>query len=393
MEAMKKIKIFLYLFALIPSYFACTEEPVGQQPIDRIAPDPISDVKVKNTPGGAILTYKLPQDEDLLYVKAVYSLKDDGVMNESRASLYTDTLKVEGFGDTKERQVKIIAVDRSKNESVGVDVSITPLEAPVTSIGETVDLVADFGGVHAYWENPSRAEISVVILKQDDNDEYVPIETFYSTVIQGDGACRGMDTIPSAFGIYIQDRWENRSETKYFTLTPIYETEFDRLKFKAILLPGDQPSTYGWIMEHMWDGIVGDQGFSSPGGTGIWPHSVTIDFGLTGQISRVRLFQRTGFIFAEGNPKKFEVYGCQTLDQTGDWNNWAKLMDCTSVKPSGLPFGQYNDEDRNVAINGEDFVCSPSNPKVRYIRIKVTQTWAGGDNFQISELKVYGDNR
>ncbi len=387
-----KNNIFI-LIVLVLIAFACGEEPIGQQPTDHISPGPVSEVKVKNVPGGAILTYKLPEDEDLLYVKAVYSRKDDGVMSESRASLYTDTLKVEGFGDMKERQVKLIAVDRSRNESPGVDATVAPLEAPVTTIGKTVDLLADFGGVHAYWENQTRAEISVVILKQDENDEYVPIETFYTTVIEGDGACRGMDTIPSYFGIYVQDRWENRSETKYFTLTPIYETKFDRLKFKAVLLPGDQPSTYGWIMEHMWDGLVGDQGFSSPGGTGVWPHSVTIDLGVTGQISRIRLYQRLGFIFAEGNPKKFEVWGCQTLDQTGDWNSWTKLMDCTSVKPSGLPFGQVTDEDVYVATNGEDFICAPSNPKVRYIRLKITQTWAGGDNFQISELEVYGDNR
>ena len=67
--------------------FACNEEPIGQQPIDNVPPGPISNVKVENTPGGAILTYSLPQDEDLLYVKAVYSLKD-GVMSEARSSLY-----------------------------------------------------------------------------------------------------------------------------------------------------------------------------------------------------------------------------------------------------------------------------------------------------------------
>lgn len=390
---MKSKYLSILMVCFIGLLSACEEESIGMQPLDSTPPGIVTDVKVENIPGGAILTYKLPEDEDLLYVKAVYSRKDDGVMSESRASLYTDTLKVEGFGDTKERQVKIIAVDRSRNESAGVNVSVTPLEAPVTTIGKTVDLLADFGGVHAYWENPTRAEISVVILRQDENNEYIPIETFYSTVVNGDVASRGMDTIPSNFAVYVQDRWENRSEIKYFTLTPIYETKFDRLKFKAVLLPGDQPSTYGWIMEHMWDGKVGDQGFSSPGGTGVWPHSVTIDLGVTGQISRIRLYQRTGFIFAEGNPKKFEVYGCQTLDQTGDWDSWTKLMDCTSIKPSGLPFGQNTDEDVYVAKNGEDFICPATNPKVRYIRLNILQTWAGGDNFQISELEVYGDNR
>ena len=383
----------LILIALGLITFACNEEPIGQQPIDNIPPEAVSDVKVENIPGGAILTYMLPQDEDLLYVKAVYSLKDS-LISETRSSLYSDTLKVEGFGDTKEQQVKLIAVDRSRNESPEVLATIAPLEAPVVTIGKTLSLVPDFGGVHSYWENPTRAEISTIILQKDQNDEYVPLETFYSSMVDGDGATRGMDTIASDFGIYVQDRWENQSDIKYFTLTPIYETEFDPVKFKAVELPGDAGSVNGWAKSNMWDGTTGDNGYSSIGGTGVWPHFVTIDLGVTGQLSRLRIFQRLGdYIFGEGNPRKFEVWGCQTLDPTGSWDSWTKLMDCTSVKPSGLPMGQNTNEDIELATNGEDFICDPMNPKVRYIRIKVTQTWAGGDNFQISELEVYGDNR
>ena len=117
----------------------------------------VSECNSENT-RWAIITYTLPQDEDLLYVKAVYSLKE-GVMSESRSSVYSDTLKVEGFGDTREREVKLIAVDRSKNESPEVVTKINPLEPPIAKIGETLDLIADFGGVQATWENPDRAEI------------------------------------------------------------------------------------------------------------------------------------------------------------------------------------------------------------------------------------------
>lgn len=376
--------------------FACNQEPIGQQPLDQIAPGPVSDVKVENTPGGAILTYTLPSDEDLLYVKAVYYLKE-GVQSEVKASLYKDTLKIAGFGDMQERQVKLIAVDRSRNESTEVITSISPGEPPVTTIGQTISLTEDFGGVHGYWENPTKAEVSVVILKEDNNLEFVPLETIYSSVVNGEGVSRGMDTIPAKFGIYVQDRWENRSEIKYFTITPLYETKFDRLKFKEVNLPNDVGGGGGggWNNKaSMWDDQFGDNGFSSPGGSGVWPHSVTIDLGVTGKISRLRLFQRLGsYIFAEGNPRKFQIWGCEELDPSGDWASWTKLMDCISVKPSGLPIGQNTTEDEFVAINGEDFINSPTNPKIRYLRILVTQTWAGGDNFQISELHIFGDNR
>jgi hypothetical protein len=373
--------------------FACKQDPIGQQPLDSIAPGPVSNVKVINTAGGAILSYSVPEDEDLLYVKAVYSLKE-GVMSEVRSSLYNDTLAIAGFGDTLACHVKLIAVDRSRNESPAVDVIIKPLTPSVVSIGQTLSLVADFGGVTAYWANPTRAEVSVVILKEDNNKEYTPSTTFYSTVVDGEGSVKGMDTIPAKFGVYVQDRWQNRSDTTFYTLTPIYETMFDRLKFSAVHLPGDAGAVGSWPEEGMWDNVFGDNGYSSPGGTGVWPQSITIDLGVLGRVSRLRLFQRLGtYIFEEGNLKNFEVWGCQTLDPTGDWNSWTKLMDCTCIKPSGLPFGQNSNEDVDVATNGADYINSPLNPKVRYLRIVVTRTWAGGDNFQISELQVFGDNR
>ncbi len=388
---MKNTIIFLFVLLFIAG--ACVQEPVGQQPIDAVPPGPVSNVKVENTPGGAILTFSLPQDEDLLYVKAVYSLKE-GIMSESRSSLYSDTLRVAGFGDQNPRIVKLIAVDRSRNESTSVEATINPLEPAVTTIGTTLNLVADFGGVHGFWVNPGRAEISVVVLKEDNNKEYVPIQTFYSSMENGEGAKRGMDTIVGNFALYVQDRWENRSEIKYFTLKPLYETKFDRLKFREVSLPNDEKAAWGWVMPRLWDDKIGDQGFHTAQGSGRWPHSFTIDLGVTGKLSRVLEWQRQGsWIYQHGNIYKFEVWGCTTLDPTGNWASWTKLMTCVGKKPSGLPLGQTSAEDKAWALAGEEFLNSPLNPKVRYIRIKVTETWANGDFIHLSELQFYGDNR
>ncbi|GBU07329.1 hypothetical protein AwDysgo_06600 [Bacteroidales bacterium] len=375
--------------------FSCKEEPIGQQALDSIPPGPVSNVTWEAVAGGAIFKYTLPDDEDLLYVKAVFMLRD-GEKN-TRVSLYSDTLLIDSFGDTEPKEVKLIAVDRSRNESPAVSLTIIPLPPIVSTIEESLSLLADFGGVHAYWDNPTRADIGVVILQKDHNEEYTPIETIYSSMIVGDGATKGMDTIPGEFAVYIQDRWGNKSETQYHSLTPIYETKFDRLKFNAVYLPGDAGPGAGWVMSNMWDGIRGEQGYSSPGGTGIWPHMVTIDLGVLGLLSRINISQRTGnsndYIYNEGNPKSFSIWGCETLVTDGEWDSWTKLMDCESIKPSGQPRGINTNEDIDRGRNGEDFTCPPTNPKVRYIRILVTRTWAGGDNFQISELEVYGDNR
>jgi hypothetical protein len=379
------------------AWCACDEEPIGQQPTDSVPPGAVSNVKEENTAGGARLTYTLPDDEDLLYVKAGYLR--NGEVCESRTSLYKDTLKVEGFGDTQPREVKIMAVDRSQNESAPVPVTVEPLEPDVVTIGKSLSLETDFGGINAMWENSNRAEVSVVILQESDSlMEYIPLETFYSSTVDGKGVVRGMDTIPYKLGAYVQDHWGNRSEVKYVELTPFFETLFDRLKFRDASLSNDGPH-FGspWLLSRLWDGIWGvETGYSSRAGTGIWPQSITIDMGVLGRISRVRVYQRVGnprLIFSLGNIKTFEVWGCETLDPSGEWDSWTKLMDCESVKPSGLPAGEETNEDWDVALNGEDFVNSPLNPKVRYIRIRVLRAWTPSDNFQIGEIQVYGDNR
>lgn len=390
-----KNKIILSVVTLGLIGWSCSEAPIGQQPVDSVAPGAVSNVEVKNIPGGAILSYTLPDDEDLLYVKALYNLKDG--MAEAKSSLYNDTIKVLGFGDTEPCEVSIIAVDRSRNESTPVKVTVNPEEPPVLTIGKTLNMVQDFGGVQGQWVNKNRDEVTVHILREDEYGDYQPLETFYTTVVEGSGAARGLDTIPMNFGIYVKDRWGNVSPTLYKELTPMFETSFDRSKWADAKLPNDIGDTQGWNISRIWDNIYGpgDNGFSSPGGTGVWPQSITIDLGTVGKISRLLLYQRgDAYIFAEGNPKIFEVYGAKEYDPTGNWDSWTLLGSFESVKPSGLPLGQHSAEDDAVALTtGEDFIMPLDVPAVRWIRIKVIRTWAGGDNFQIGELFVFGDNR
>jgi hypothetical protein len=389
----KNLIIQVLFFVLMSVITSCKEESIGQIPIDDIAPGKVTDIEIKNIPGGAIITYKLPNDEDLLYVKGVYNLRDT-VRSEVKSSLYTDTLKIFGFGDTNPKQVTLYAVDRSQNESEGVNVTVNPLEPPVITIANTLRVVEDFGGIHLYWENENRDEISVVVTREDENMEYVTIETFYNSMKEADGAVRGLDTIPGNFAIYVQDRWLNRSEIRHETLTPLYETQFDRLLYRPIVLPNDEPTAWGWVLQNIFDGIIGDQGFHTANAQGRWPQSFTIDLGIKGRISRIKTYQRQGsWIYSHGNHKKFEVWGAETLDTSGNWDSWIKLMDCESIKPSGLPMGQTSGEDVAWAAAGEEFINSPENPPVRYIRINVTETWSGGDFHHLSELEVFGDNR
>ncbi|MDR1860707.1 MAG: DUF4959 domain-containing protein [Bacteroidales bacterium] len=396
----KIVKVAHSLCVILLLFFAsCKEESVGLQPQHSNKPAPVYNVDYKPRPGGASITYTLPDVADLLYIKAVY--ERNGQQCESRASIYTDTLLVEGFGDTEPRTINIYAVDRSRNESDPYELTIIPDTPDILRIGESLEISADFGGIHLGWENPNRREISVWLMVEDSINagEYVPLETFYSAAAKGNVAARGMDTLAVNVSVFVQDRWENRCETQYATITPLYEVLFDYRLITPIELPGDGPTVVmgsSWFLDGMWNGIWGgDNGYSSRQNTGNWPHSLTCDLGQTGKISRIRIHQRMGnYTWQEGNLRNFEIWGRMDINYgDGSWDGWTKLMECESIKPSGLPFGEYTAEDEAIARDGEDFTNDPANPPIRYLRIRVTRTWAGGDSFQCGEMEIFGDNR
>ena len=385
----------IYAALLSIAIYSCNDDfQITQIPSDSMAPNPVSNVTVKNTPGGAIVYYDLPKDEDISYVKAIY--QRNGERAEAKSSRYTDSLIVEGFGDANEKNIELFVVDRSNNESTATSVKVNPLTPPVQTVAATFNMFADFGGVTSEWENEGKHQVGIFYQRKNpETGEFEDLETYYSDATEGKRSIRGMDSEEFDFAVYFKDRWDNRSETLEYTLTPFFETELEKGLFQRVVLPTEYEGVFGWVHERMWDNQYSDgNGYSSPGGTGIWPHSVSFDLGLNAKLSRIRIQQRTGaYIFAEGNLRKFEVYGSDELVFDGSYDNWTLIGDFESIKPSGLPFGQLSNEDITVANEGEDFIIDLNAPNVRYVRIKVTETWAGGDNFQISELTIFGDNR
>ncbi|TCC92361.1 hypothetical protein EZ428_11590 [Pedobacter frigiditerrae] len=173
--------------------------------------------------------------------------------------------------------------------------------------------------------------------------------------------------------------------------TIIKITECDKSLFKEVNLPTDITSEYGWILPHLWDNTTGqDQGFHT-GGSGM-PQWFTIDLGQTVTLDNFRLWQRENALYDVGNLKVFEVWGSTNPNSNGSWDSWTKLQTFTSVKPSGLPAGQTSDGDKTFAKAGEKFIFPTTIPNVRYIRIKVLQTWGGASYLHLTELTFYKRN-
>jgi len=172
--------------------------------------------------------------------------------------------------------------------------------------------------------------------------------------------------------------------------------KFDSKLFSQIILPGDNhvDRNSGWPATKIWDGNRASAGGSSCSQPG--PHSLTLDLGITGHLAYFHLFTWKSLgegypPFSEANVKKFEVWGSETLDASGSWDSWTKLMDCDVIKPSGLPLGQYNQDDMTASDLGQKFYnIANYGVKVRYLRIRILQTWEGMACYRICEIELYG---
>src|SRR5690606_34116640 len=226
---MKKSVLVIY-GCLIALLMSC-EEIVDWQPgTDDIAPGTISNIQVQNLAGAAKITYDLPLDEDVVAVEAVYTI--NGQPKKVTASVYTNSLTVEGFGSTESRTIRLYSVDRSQNYSSPVEVTINPLTPPIVSVFNSIEMEAGFGGVFLQWDNPTEADISLWLLMEDETGTMAEKETIYTSANSGRFNFRGMEPVAKKFGIYVRDRWNNFSDTLYMTLTPLFEEELDSRAFQ-----------------------------------------------------------------------------------------------------------------------------------------------------------------
>lgn len=390
---MKKILYFIATCLIITLGYSCSKEDRMRQVVDPNAPAPaqVTDVKVKENSGGAILTYKIPADPNLLYVKAVYEIQP-GVFREAKSSIYTDTLSLVGFGDTLSHEVKLYSVGKNEKASEPVSIQVSPQMPSVKSVFKTLQIRATFAGVNVSFQNDSKANLSIVVMVDSSGfNTWSPVTTFYTAALKGSFSVRGFEPKEKKFAVFLRDRWNNKSDTLISSLTPLFEELIPKNDFKAVYLPTD---TYDFVesfaMPGMWDGKLGYNMFATQH-TALIPQWCTIDLGKKTILSRMKEFQYHESPYAGASVKSFEIWGSNDPDKDGGWNNWQLLGTFKSFKPSGKPYGSNTADDVNYAINnGEDFEFTDNSTAFRFIRFKTTETWGGGGQVVIVELTFWG---
>lgn len=392
------ISIVLLLGVLM--WGACDEyqhEPYGT---DQTIPGVVTEISVTNIPGGAEIFFTAPNDPDLLYVKAVFT-DNRGIDREVKVSSVMKSLLVKGFGETGDYNVELYAVDRLDNQSESVDVTISPLEPPVNLIFPTLEGQVDYGGITVKYNNELGAEVSLNVAVFDpQTKQFEYRESFFTSQKSGSYSFRGFNSVKTRFGVYVEDRWGNLSDTLHLEVTPIPDEYLDKSNFSIFKISGDQGfGEYGFSPSQMWNNVWDSQWDCGSTASASLPHYLTIDLGVNVKLSRMKLYQRGGLeYYKHGNPKYFKIYGTKDVQELPeyDWANpnkgWTLLRECHSFKPSGLPVGQVSAEDEEYQIKGEEFVFDVENlVEIRYVRFEFIENWGGIPYTVIGELSFWGE--
>ena len=382
---------------------SCNKKLESHQPVsgDGTVPAQVTGVTVVNGNGNAIISYAIPKDTGLAYVKAVYTIST-GREYKSTASYYNNSLLVEGFADTLEHEVKLYSVSRSEVMSEPVIIRIKPLVAPIWQVYRSLQVTPAFGGFNLAAINASKANVSIIVTKKNAFNEY-EADNDKSVFTNTDSILakvRGLDTTAYRFGFLVKDRWGNKTDTIYKQINPLYETELPKTNFSEFTLPGDAPqwNNTETAVRYTWDGRNGWPwtSFTSQTAGGPNPHMITFNTGTLARVSRIwiRPYPEGTRYYYLTTMKRFEIYGSANPSLSGALDNtWTLLGSYTLTKPSGLPYGTDDANDVATAIAGFSWEVDVTAPKVKYIRIRCLENFAGGTAQSINELKVYGDPR
>jgi hypothetical protein len=321
---------------------------------------------------------------------------------ETKSTQYKDSLTVEGFANAGKYNVELYSVSVGEVESKPVSLMIdalTPYNKEIMrTLREEANFTSTYGGVNIYVNNAQKQPLVIFVMKKDEQDRWINIDTTYSSMEQLTLRVRGVDQGESTFGVFIQDKWRNNSDTVAKVLAPLYEMEIPKATWSmyqvALGSIGGDWDTYnanygGRSLKYqtLWDGKMAVHGDEVWFGPPPIPFSFSVDLGVPSVLSRIKTWPRQSDLngsYSTTHIQKFQVWGSNDPDiNDPSFDDWFLLGTFESVRPSGLPFGQAaTAEDKSYVKAGEEWDFPDVNPadpryKNRYIRIKVLSTWNG----------------
>ena len=401
---MKQNKLWLLAVSFIGLLFTvgCNKENLNAPKVTNTTPPGvITAITVINESGKAQINYTLPKDKDLLYVKATYET-GAGKTREVKASYYTSTLTVDGFGDTLSHSVKLYAVNSSEIASAPVVVTVTPQTPACVTALRSLKVLISFGGFKIVCPNPTAENLAIILLVDTaGNGKYVHLnglENIYSNSLSIESTIRGQPAIKRNYAFMVRDRWLNQSDTMILPLKPLFEQLLDKSIWSNYVLPNDAQNLFNWsgtAIQNVYDGnFNGGWGNALFTNTNVQtPQTVTFDLGRAYNFSRLQLNPMIeGWnYYTKGSIKDFEIWGSNAPNVDGSYDaSWTLLTTGHVVKPSGLAIGVETAADYAAGYAGWGFDFPAGLAAYRYVRIKNLLNWSGAYFMSLSEFTLWG---
>ena len=391
---MKKLLLIpLFVFVAV----ACSDKedsdttPPGVLTVDMVTP----------TNGGGIINYTLPDDNDILYVKAEYT-NSNGVDVSRASSSYNNSIEIDGLNQTTALTITLYVVDENFNQSAPIFVELIPLESFIYLVQESIELAADLGGFRITWDNIESKTVYVYVHINDGTEEEVRILS--SDNAQESIAVRGLPSTEISISTRVQDFDENTTTLEEKgTLTPLFEEVIDKSTWTLLASQSVNGNAWEGDSTNFWDDVIDTTGNNSDnsyfmiwrdlnGGSLNWPLDLVINLNKNVKITRFSVWQRAfwyngpsdvPYYFQEENMKSFTIYA------SNDAQVWQEL--------GQFDIGDPRDSEGNIpaaalesAANGHEFELDAVSEAFRYLKFSVTSNYGSETYVNGSEITLYG---
>ena len=401
---MKNKYIYILLLAAF-AFTACNEEV-----LDTTAPGKVTNISYKPTNGGAVLTFTAPDDDDLLYVKAVYT-NSLGKEVFKVTSHYGDSIEIDGFREATPQKIKLYAVDRSNNNSEAAEIEVTPMKSFIYLVQESIQMKEQLGGVRITWENPDQKTVFVYVNFSKAGKTY---ERILSSALSDPVLMiRGLDPEEYSFSVTVEDFNGNKTDKMDVgTYRPLLEQKIDKSTWKVLQNLSVDGDKYEGTLASFWDDVVDTKESAADnsyfiinrddnGGMLKWPLDIVVDLNKTVVVNRFVVWQRAfAYVNAEQNGVSTDYYYYKeenmksfSVSVSTDKLTWTSLGSFDIGDPRDAA-GVISPAKYKEAIDGHEFNLESVSQPFRYMKFSVLSNYGSETNVYGSEITLYGlDNQ
>ena len=386
------IPILLLLISIVVS---CESEDKK----DTTPPGELTITSTEATYGGAIISYTLPNDDDILYVRADYTNgKGEAVFRT--VSKHVNQIEVSGFVVEEDVTVSLTVVDENQNKSKAVEHEIRPLQSFIYLVQESIEIVPDLGGVQVSWENIVEKTVFIYLHIADGDEEETRILS--SSNATENIFVRGLEAKELGFSTKVEDFDGNITsliEEGYYT--PLFEEKINKDTWALVSNLSIDGNAYEGATVNFWDDVVdtfetnSDNSYfiinrNDNGGVLRWPLDIVIDLNKKVKINRFKIWQRAFWYNGPGDqPYYYQSENLRSFDLfvSMDKSEWALLGSFQIEEPTN---GDISQALLDEAVAGHNFNLDEISPEFRYLKFSITSNF-GSDSFcHGSEISLFG---